>query len=386
MITWFDTWRPHQCLAALLMLATAVLVSLATIPTLNPQRTLPMVAASASEVAQPDVPPEARQADATETMSDIKVYQRITAAVAAGESYYDVVAREHRLHNYPLKPFFTIRPPMLAWVTAGLGSTGSRLLMFLLIGVTALVWLNALRSLAPLPFVQYAAFGLIAESAFMLSLDPYVHFHESWAALLIALSIGVRRPDRFAMSIAAGLTAVLIRELALPFLILMAALAAYEQSKREAISWCGAVVVALVVQLFHANAVAAVVIDTDPASQGWSGLGGWSFFLTAVSNASMLELVPRWLTALILPLSLFGWIAWRSAIAVRVAGLLLGYTTLLVVFARPDNIYWALLIEPFLLAGLSFGAVGIWRLWQGSQLVLNSRRRPGLVTSSTGRQ
>jgi hypothetical protein len=359
MTTQFDEWSPRRCLAALFVLAACLLASLI----LSPQKAAHLVAAPANTS-------DARMVTSDERMSDIKVYQRITAAIAAGEDYYIVVAREHRLYNYPLKPFFTIRPPTLAWITAALGPTGSRIIMFALIGLTAMAWLNALRALAPSPLVQYATFGLIAESAFVLSLDPYLYFHESWAALLMALSIALRRPDRFAFSITAGLAAVLIRELALPFLVLMAALAVYEQSRREAAGWCSAVMVALLAQWLHATAVAAVVIETDAASQGWDGLGGWAFFLTAARNSSLLELLPLWAAALILPLSLFGWITWRSALAVRVVGLIVGYTTLLVLFARPDNIYWALLIEPFLFAGVGLAALGVWRLWHGSRLLI----------------
>jgi hypothetical protein len=99
-------------------------------------------------------------------------------------------------------------------------------------------------------------------------------------------------------------------------------------------------------------------------------LGGWSFFLAAANNSSLLELLPVRVTAVVVPFSLFGWLAWRSAIALRVVGLMFGYATLLMLFARPDNIYWAILIEPFLLAGLSLGAAGVRQLWQGSRLTV----------------
>lgn len=367
MPTRFDSWSSRHCLTALVLLGLALLVSVVFSP-----RSMGKVASaqiSASKQAIEPAPSVASTAS-DEQMSDVKVYQRITKAVANGEDYYAVVAREHRLHNYPLKPYFTIRPPTLAWISACLEPTGTRLALYVLIGLTVMAWLEVFRGISGTPLVQYAAFGLLAESAFVLSFSPFMYFHESWAALLIALSIALRRPDRFGLSIAAGLAAVLFRELALPYLMLMAVLAAYEKCWREAYGWSGAIVLALVAQLLHAHAVAAVVIASDPASQGWTGLGGWSFYLTAANNSSLLELLPMWVTAVVVPFSLFGWIAWRSAIALRVVGLMLGYATLLVLFARPDNVYWAILIEPFLLAGLSLGAAGVWQLWQGSQLTV----------------
>jgi hypothetical protein len=365
--TRFDGWSPLQCLAVLMMLLAGLMASLMLRPhDATTIRTGGQMAGAGIALQQAPAQPNA---DA-EAMSDIKVYQRVVQAVAAGETYYAVVAREHRLHNYPLKPYFTIRPPTLAWLSAGFGETGTRLLMFALIGLTALAWLEALRGLAALPLVQYTSFGLIAESAFVLSNSPYLYFHESWAALLIALSIALRRPDRFVFSIAAGLAAVLFRELALPFLLLMGIAATYAKCWREACGWGVAIAVAVAAQGAHAAAVMAVTTGADAASQGWSGLGGWSFFLTATANSTLLEFVPMWATALIVPFSLFGWIAWRSDFALRVVGLIVGYATLLIVFARPDNSYWAILIVPFLFTGVGFGAVGIWRLWDGCQPLL----------------
>jgi hypothetical protein len=355
-------------MAALMMLCAALLASVLLRPhgtTATNSGGSPARAVTATQQATPAV----ASADG-EAMSDIKVYQRVAQAVATGESYYVVVAREHRLHHYPLQPYFTIRPPTLAWLSAGLGDTGTRLIMFALIGLTALTWLQALRGLSALPLVQYTAFGLIAEPAFVLSNSPYLYFHESWAALLIALSIALRRSDRFALSIVAGLTAVLFRELALPFLLLMAVGAGYEKCWREVSGWGIAIAVAVLAQAAHAAAVAAVITGVDPTSQGWTGLGGWSFFLTATANSSLLELLPMGATAVIIPFSLFGWMAWRSDIALRVVGLIVGYATLLIVCARPDNSYWALLIAPFLFAGLSLGVVGIWRLCDGCRLLL----------------
>jgi hypothetical protein len=370
MTTRFDSWSPQQCMMALLLLIVTLTASLLVSAGKAEKRHVEPTVVS-SQLPATSVVTTAAAPVADEAMSDVKVYQRIVKAVASGEGYYDVVTREHRLHNYPLKPYFTIRPPTLAWLSAALGPMGIRLAMFALIGLVAMTWLEALRGINGSQLVQYAAFGLLAESAFVLSLDPFMHFHDSWAALLIALSLALRRPDRCGLSIAAGLAAVLFRELALPYLLLMAVLAAYDKCWREAYGWGAAIAVALVAQVLHASAVAALVTAADPASQGWSGLGGWSFFLTAAHTSSLLELLPMGVTAIVVPFSLFGWIAWHSGLALRVTGLMLGYAMLLSIFARPDNIYWAILIEPYLLAGISLGVAGVWRLWQGSGFALN---------------
>ncbi len=52
--------------------------------------------------------------------TDVDLYRSIAARVANGESYYFAAAAEHRAAQYPLYPFYTVRPPVLAWLGAGL--------------------------------------------------------------------------------------------------------------------------------------------------------------------------------------------------------------------------------------------------------------------------
>jgi membrane-bound metal-dependent hydrolase YbcI (DUF457 family) len=355
MKTRVDGWSPQQCLAALIALCVALIASLAM--TLGP-----------GAIAPASSPARVEQSASGAPVGDAALYEKITSAVASGENYYEVAAREHRLNNFPLKPYFTVRPPVLAWLSAAAGPAGTTLAMYILIGAVAMTWLGVLRAVAAAPLVQYAIFALIAESLLIFRIYPISVFHESWAALLIAWSIALRRPGRYGPSIAAGLAAVLVRDIALPFLVLMAVTAAWEKSWREASCWGAVIGVALAVQVAHAMAVGAVVINSDLASQGWHGMGGWPLVLAAAKQTSALVLLPSWFAALAVPLSLFGWVVWQSQQGLRITGLMLGYMTALMLFARPDTFYWLLLIEPFLLAGLALAPSGLMALWTGCRL------------------
>ena len=114
----------------------------------------------------------------------------------------------------------------------------------------------------------------------------------------------------------------------------------------------------------HAQSVAAVVRPGDLASPGWQGLGGWSLYLFAMRQATSLALLPQSVAAAAIPLALFGWAAWRAPLGLRMTGLLCGYAAMLMLFARPDNFYWGLLMAPLLLAGLAFAPLSLMRLFR----------------------
>jgi hypothetical protein len=198
-------------------------------------------------------------------------------------------------------------------------------------------------------------------------------FHDSWAGALIALSVALRSPQRYGASIAVGLLAVMFREIAMPYLLLMCVVAAYEKRWRETCGWSLAMAVAGIAFYLHAQAVLAVTVPGDLGSLGWFGWGGWGFLAASVSKTTLLVAFPDWLARLALPLSLFGWLAWKSDCALRVSGLLLGYAVMLMVIARPDNFYWSVMIAPLLLGGICFVPAGLAALVQGAQSSIRLR-------------
>jgi hypothetical protein len=297
-------------------------------------------------------------------MTDAELYKMIIVEVGAGKSYYEAAVRNHRKGGYPLKPFFTVRMPTLAVLSATLTVNGARFLLLGLIFIAGFAWYRLFaRGLEERP-LRLAAVALLITSLSTLASPVLALFHDTWAGVLIALSLALNQHRKIGLSIAVGLTAALIRELALPFLLLMACAAGWERRWQEALGWAGAIVLFAGAMALHAHGLTPFVTNADLASQGWKGMGGWSFYLSTMTIATPLSIGPAWLARMVIPLCLLGWFAWKSPLALRVAGLLAGYGLLLALFSRPDTFYWGLMMTPLLLPGLALAPVIITRLFR----------------------
>ena len=328
--TRFDDWRRAAAIALLGALAALLIIVAWPVATPQPH-------GRASEIEQ----------------SDPDLYRAIIGRVAAGEAYYPVAADQLRKGGYPLKPFVTFRLPTLAMAYAYLPA----IVMIIVEGMLALgvllVWWRRLEPTLPLPLLALALALLVGGSVALVGPITGL-FHESWAALLLALMIGLRRPGHAAAAILAGALAVAVRETALPMILVMGGLAVVERRWKEAFGWTAVVALFALALVAHAAMVASVVRPDDLASPGWSALLGPRFAVSVIASVSGAVLLPVALGALVILLSLFGWISVATGWALRVSLLLLGFGAMLALFARPDTFYWALLAAPLSLVGLIF--------------------------------
>ena len=300
----------------------------------------------------PSTPQPKMRASETE-QSDLDLYRDIIARVGNGDPYYTAAADELREGGYPLKPFVTFRLPTLTYAYALVPELGMIMLEASLALAVLLVWWRRLEPHLSFWPLAIALVLLVGGTATLV--EPVTGlFHESWTALLLALMIGLRRPEQTAAAIIAGTVALLIRETALPMILAMGGLALLERRWREALGWAAAVAVFAIALALHFQMVAAVVRPGDLASPGWQGLLGLRFALTSFAAVSSATALPKALAAVIILLSLFGWASVRTGWALRATLLLVGYGMMLALFARPDTFYWALLIAPLSLVGLIF--------------------------------
>lgn len=285
---------------------------------------------------------------------DGALYRAVVARMATGAGYYEAAVAEHRARRYPLRPFVTVRPPLLAAILSRSGlETGRLVLAALLLAAAAAVSVR-LFGTSRSPPVQVAGTVMAAVSAAMLLEPTLVVWHEVWAAALIALSLAARRERRWAASVALGLAAVAIRELALPYLAVMACAAMLDGRRREAGAWAAATAAALVIVGAHALAVGAHVGATDIASPGWHAAEGWRLPLLMIAQTGPLIVAPAPLVGVIVPLALLGWAAWPAPVGLRGAMLLSGYAAAFCVLGRVNNVYWGLMFAPLLLVGLAW--------------------------------
>jgi hypothetical protein len=264
-----------------------------------------------------------------------------------------VAAEELRKGNYPLKPFFTFRLPTHASVYALVGEQPMILVIWALCGALIIAWWVKLRPILPRLLNASAMFFLAGGLGGMLQPQTGL-FHESWAALLLALMIAVHRPDRFWPAVILGGAALMIRELALPMILAMGGLALIEKRWREAAAWTLAVTLFGIYLTLHAHWVSQVVLPGDPPSPGWSNMNGLQFALKSIAKVTFGIRLPHALALGLLILSLFGWASVRTGWALRVTLLIAGYTAMLALLARADTFYWALLAAPLAFVGLVF--------------------------------
>jgi hypothetical protein len=288
--------------------------------------------------------------------ADARLYEAVIRDVAQGVPYAAAAAREHRVARAPLRPFLTVRPPLLAESLAALPNAGFRAgVLDVLAAATFVAWAWRLRALRREPVRYTWALALLAGGICVgLGGGAYL-FHEVWAGLLIALSLALRTPRNWAPSVAVGLLAALMRELAFPFLAAMAFVALLERRRLEAAAWSGALLLAGLALAAHAAAVARVVTTSDLASPGWTSFSGWAFILHLAEFNGFLLNAPFWLPAILVPATLLGLLFWtegEGGFGRRVGFVALGYILAFCVVGRADNDYWGLLLSPLLPLGL----------------------------------
>lgn len=319
-----------------------------------------LIAASLSALASPGPPPASHDpAKRQEDRADVVLYESIVAGLRNGGDYYRVTAEALRRGNYPLRPFVTFRLPTLAVVEAALPEAVTLGLLYTLAAGVIVAWFVQLRPALPRPPPLAIALVLLIGGMATFVQAELVTFHEVWAGLLIAMSLAIRRNDRVIDAVATGLIAMLIRETAALYVIVMAAAALREGRRREAALWASSLVVLAIVIAAHAYAVGQVTDEADPTSPGWIGMLGFGFFVKTMSISTALTVAPAWLAALFVAFALFGWSAWPSPLAERVLLTFVAYAALLALFGRTDTFYWGLMIAPTFLVGLAFAPDGL---------------------------
>jgi len=237
----------------------------------------------------------------------VDVYASVVDGVRAGGDYYAVAAQELRASRAPLHPFPAIRLPTLSAVQAALPDLASILLLIALAAATGLAWTRRIGGWFERGPPRIVALFLLAGGMVAFVQPSLVTFHELWAGLLIAWSLAIRREDRWVEAVALALCAMVIRETAALYALVMLAAALLDRRRREALGWVAALLVFVAVLLLHARAVAMIAGPLDAVSPGWGGLHGPGLFASAMARSTTLTILPWWLGAPLAMLALLGW-------------------------------------------------------------------------------
>ena len=286
--------------------------------------------------------------------TDMMLFRDIVKEVQSGKDYYHAATDMQRAHHYPTRPFVTVREPALYLAGAAFGWDWLNLAEKVLYGAIIVLWLFALP--APIMWAEkLVAAGLIAAAGLAPIATSLTPMSEAWTGLLLTLALGLTLWHRakWWMPVVVIAVALSMRELALPFLLLAAAFAAWERRWKELAAWV------LIGMLFgiglalHAAQVAQVQLPTDLHSPGWTGGLGPRAVLLALVNTTLLHTLPMKLALVIALLPLLGWLALDGRGGHFAVLLLGGYALMIALFSRADNFYWGFLLIPAWFAGLA---------------------------------
>ena len=364
----FALWPRRHARAALLAVL-ALLVLSALVPIRAAEQAIPT--AGLADQIKGDTAAFQRPRD-----DDLALYDRVIERIGKGENYYVVAAQEHRRSHYPLRPGVAVRLPTLAYLLAWLGTGGQvAAAALLLLGVMAAWWQRLGAEPGGTPR-RVIAMALLAMGA-SLGLNRYFFtLHELWAGMLLALALGLHRPGRkWGAALAVAALALAIREHALPFVLLMAAMALWRRDWKEGAAWSALALAFAGALAVHLHLVAQQVLPTDPKGPDWLVLRGLSGWLSNVVLSSNLRLLPHFVAGPLVVLMLLGWAGWKSPLAAFAVLFQLGYGLAFMLAGRPDNYYWGAMVAPTLAVGLAFAPGAMASLARAAALPGLSPRR-----------
>ncbi len=340
----WDRWP-----ASILLLVVAALLVLAAIAPLSAS-----LDGKPSEVPSliGDGPPDGQTE--SERDDDLAFYDHVIERIGHGENYYDFIVEEQRARHYPVRPGLAVRLPTLAWIHASLGEPAMIALAIALLFACIWAWWNRLGEEPGGVRFRLLGTALMAMGGSLGLNRSFFVLHELWAGMLIALAFGLHRPGRWGAALFVAALALALRELVLPFVLLMAAMAAWRKDWREATAWIMLVAVFAAIMAWHLSLIAVQEVPSDPVGPDWLVLRGLSGWLGNIVLSSNLRLLPHELASPVVILMALGWAGWKSSAGTTGTFLYLGYGLAFMLAGRANNFYWGAVVAPAMFIGLAF--------------------------------
>jgi hypothetical protein len=287
---------------------------------------------------------------------DNALYRAVAARVSRGEGYYPALGAELLARGYPTRSVFNWRTPLPIWLVAKLPCRGMGQVALGLLGLSVLLLgteLTVREERGRLARVLPVAI-LLGAPTLLCATSEMLVMPMLWAGTLIALSacaygLGWRR-----LAVAAGLAAPFFRDLALPYALLCAVLAAREHRRRELAIWAAGLLAWTVFFGLHALAVSRVMSpDARAHPQGWVQFGGTAFVVATAQMNPYLVFLPQWVAAIYFVAALFGLAGWHTPGGRRIATAAALYVLAFTVVGQKFNVYWGLLTAPLLCFGVA---------------------------------
>jgi hypothetical protein len=302
-----------------------------------------------------------------EVAPDLALYLEVIARVRRGENYYAVAGQAIPNYGFPTSSPLNWRLPTYAWLLSTLRCAGTIQLTLIALSIFALTIVFAVR------WRQDGALCALLTTVAMIGVvrwagDGYACVaQEPWAATLIVVSLAAHAASRHAVgwryvSIVAGLAALFMRELALPYCAIAGLVAFSHGRRREAAYWLVGILAFFAFYAWHVSqvrgqlAVSGGSATTDVGQ--WLRLGGLDFVLLSSRMNGLLFEAPGAAIWLFLVAALLGSGVRRSDTSQLAGFAAAAYLVAFAFLGRPENFYWGLMPAPLLAWG--FGSIAGW--------------------------
>jgi hypothetical protein len=321
---------------------------------------------------------------------DLALYRDVVREVRGGQDYYDAARQRIPQYGFPIASPLNWRLPTYAWLLSRL--PGEWAIQAALVGLSvfalALTFAAKQSGFAVEVSKAHPPAMAVATTCVMFgvakwSIDGQAYLaQEVWAAVLIAISLAAgaltkadthgelvssRSPRlRFGLvclSVAAGIAALLFRELALPWCVAAGGMAIYKRRWGQAAAWILGIAAFCGFFAWHVGQVEAQLAGTDVAASAgisqWLRFGGLDFVLLTTRMNSLLFAAPGWLVWLYILIALIGLSRSKLEASQTACLAALMYLLAFAIVGRPENFYWGLMPAPL----LAWGAVdGAWQV------------------------
>lgn len=316
------------------------------------------------------VPSHAWSGRGTPGQGDVALHRAIADRVRQGEGYYRAEGAELQARGYPTRSVFNWRMPLPLWLVGkSPDPMGAKILLCLLtLGAAVLTFEATAREDGRVGRAA-ATVGLLGGPLMLCALGDLFVVAELWCGSLLALSLacyGLQRPRTAA---ALGLAALSVRELALPYCVLMLGLALWQRRRGEAIVWLLGLAAWSVAFALHAwNVQQAMPADGLAHSQGWIRFGGLPFVLATTRMNAYLMSLPAGATALYLAAAFLGLAGWNTGMGQRAGLAACLYAVAFAVAGQEFNAYWGCVVAPIWCLGAARAPASLADLWRAARL------------------
>lgn len=284
--------------------------------------------------------------------TDPDLYEAIILGMQSGGSYYAVSARKLVEFGYPTASVFNWRTPLPMWLLAQFPSPGWG--RVLLCGLGFLVIWMAFEALGREHQPGSIPAGILAAVLLLgpvlpMRLRNYYLLPVHWAGVFIAISVLAYGLRWRRLGLVSGLAAVFVRELSLPYCVLCAAFAWWQNRRGELVAWIAGLLGWAAFFAYHCWQVALhMPADGYAQSSGWVQFLGLPFVIATSQMSAYLLLLPQWVTALYLVAALVALAGWRTELGVRAAATVTMYVAAFCVAGHDYNQYWGALTAPLM--------------------------------------